>query len=584
MFLLLVRVASPKAVASPSGDQDFNLSDLYRDIAPGPSQAGAEHRAEGISGALDALLGGRALPISCASSLLQDARRHRPQLPATGEEALRILSQVPALDHDGARPTRDGRSTIHYTQDAGSPDAVPALDRDFNGVPDVVDQVEAALEKSQQIIGDQLGWPAPASGSRSDRFDVYLISLGAARQGMTVPDREIPSTPRDDSSSHILLDAHLEGDALTAAVAHQFAHASLLSLSGKAPAWWSEATAAWLETQVTGDPARLTGPLARRLEKMDSTLATDSLTLSMGNLLWTSFLSDRHEDRGEEIRQIWLEMSLRGAEPVLSLMDEVLRRMNQGSLQEAFRDYTRWALFTGPRDDGDHFRLGSLYPPLTPRTTHHGAPAESAGLESVEPLGAAIIRFEGDGSRGGLRLRFDAETPSPLQVDLVISQSGRPRHLVELELDDRGHGDVGIPWKNVREALLVVRHPGWGGSPARFRYAAQIDPAYPFDLTSLSASTSATGITLQWETSREIDVLGWNVYRSASPSDGFQKINPVALPSGADSLEETDYLYQDTSVQPGRRYYYLVEAITILGLPERSIVLAAHAPDDPKRR
>src|SRR5215471_1670254 len=27
MFLLLVRVASPKAVASPSGDQDFNLSD-----------------------------------------------------------------------------------------------------------------------------------------------------------------------------------------------------------------------------------------------------------------------------------------------------------------------------------------------------------------------------------------------------------------------------------------------------------------------------------------------------------------------------------------------------------------------------
>lgn len=576
--------ALPVAAGAPAGDQDLNLSDLFRENSAA-SPAAPERRPEGIPGAVDTLLGGRALPIPCASSLLADARRHRAQLSDPGAEALRILSQVPALDHDGARPTRDGRFTIHYTQDAGTADAVSAMDRDFNGVPDVVDQVELALERAQQVLVDQMGWPAPSSGTRSDRYDIYLASLGGARQGITVPDREIPSTPRDDSGSHILLDPHLEGDALSAAVAHQYAHASLLSLSGKAPAWWSEASAAWLETQVTGDPSRIGEPLAKRLEKMDTTLATDSLTLAMGNLLWTSFLADRNEDRGEEIRQIWLEMSLRGNEPALSLMDEVLRRMNRGTLQEAFRDYTRWALFTGPRDDGDHFRMGALYPPLTPRTTHRAVPADSAGLESVEPLGAAMIRFEGDGSRGGLRIRFDAEAPSPLQVDLVITQSGRSgRHLVEVELDDRGHGDVGIPWRNVREAVLIVRHPGAGGSAARYRYTAQLDPAYPFDLASFSAIPSPAGITLQWETSREIDVLGWNVYRSANPSDSFQKINPVALPSGADSLEDTDYLYQDTSVQPGHRYYYLVEAITILGLPERSLVLSVRVPDDKTRR
>ena len=57
----------------------------------------------------------------------------------------------------------------------------------------------------------------------------------------------------------------------------------------------------------------------------------------------------------------------------------------------------------------------------------------------------------------------------------------------------------------------------------------------------------------------------------------------MTLPSGADSLEETEYLYQDSSVQPGRRYYYLVEAITVTGLPERSITLSARAADNKSR-
>jgi hypothetical protein len=577
MILGVFLAPVPKVLGAP--EQDLTLSDLYRESAAGPASPSAK-RAGGVGATLDNLLGGRTLPIPCASGLLQDLRRHTPAMGETASEAVRTLSQRPALDQDGNRPTRDGRSTIHYSLDALSSDGVPGADRDFNGIPDMVDQVEEALERSQQILTEQLGWPSLPSGPRGGRYDIYLVNLGGARQGFTVSDRDIPSTPRDDSLSHIILDVHLEGEALSSAVAHQVAHASLLGLSSRLPVWWTEATASWLEIQVTGNPSSHERPLSRRLERMDTSLASDSLILSMGNLLWTSFLADRRESRGEEIRQIWLEASLRNGEPLLPLMDEVLRRMDLGTLSEAFRDYTRWSLFTGTRDDGDHFRLGSLYPPLTPRTTHQGSPAESNGLESVDPLGAALIRFEGDGSRGGLRLRFDAEVPSQLQVDLVITPVDRPRpHLVELELDDRGHGEVGIPWRGVREAILIVRNPGLGGAPAHFRYTAQMDPLYPFDLASFSAIPSRGGITLQWETTREIDVLGWNVYRGSSPSETFQRVNPVTLPSGADSLEETDYLYQDSSVQPGRRYYYLVEAITLTGLPERSIVLSARAWD-----
>ena len=127
---------------------------------------------------------------------------------------------------------------------------------------------------------------------------------------------------------------------------------------------------------------------------------------------------------------------------------------------------------------------------------------------------------------------------------------------------------------------MIVRHPSTDGGPARFRYSAQIDPLYPFDLSSFSTLSSPGGITLQWVTSAETEVLGWHVYRSDQANGPFTRISPLALPSGADSLEETDYLYQDTSVRPGKRYFYLVEAITLLGLPERSFVISARASEE----
>ena len=562
-------------------EADLTVSDFYHQPPTPDLLHSPPRKSEGMARFLDNLLDGRTLPIPCASSLLQELRRHRDALADSTREALRSLSQPPVLDSDGNRPTRDGRYTIHYTVDPESPDAVVTADKDFNGVPDIVDQVEEALALAQGTISERLGWPAPASRIQGEPYDVYLVNLGEGRQGFTPVERENLSTRQDDAFSHMVLDSRLDGNALKAAVAHQYAHASLYELSTRAPAWWAEATAAWLEVQVTGDPSPHREAVARRLERMSSSLASDSLVLSLGNLLWTSLLADRWEGRGEELRQIWLESSLRSGEPLLPLLDEVLRRTGEGTLAEAFQDYTRWALFTGPRDDGNHFRLGGLFPPLVQRVNHQNFPAESASLETVEPLGAAVIRFEGDGKPGGLRIRFEGEVPSLLQVDLVITSSGETHpHLVDMNLDDRGRGEVGIPWRNVREAVMIVRYPALDGTSARFHYVAQLDPLYPFDLSSFGALASPGGITLQWTTARETDLLGWNIYRSDRPSGPFRRLNPLAVPSGSDTVEETDYLYQDTSAQKDHRYYYQVEAITVLGLPERSFVLSARASGD----
>jgi hypothetical protein len=564
-------VCAPLAFSSQD-EGDVRISEFTRDALAGPSPF-LPHRSEGAGRALESLLGGKHLPISCASPLLMELWRHRDALSDSVHESLRVLSVRPSLPHDAVYQTRDGRFVIHYTLDASSPDSIQGTDSDLNGIPDRVDSVEMALARAVEVLSAGLSWPLPESGPREDAYDIYVVSLGPDLNGLTVLDREIASTPQDDAFSHILVDGRLEPPQLEAAVIHQFAHASLLALSTRAPAWWNEATAGWLEARVTGDPGSMGPALARRLERLDLSLATDSLLMSLGDSLWVSFLAERGNGDPDAIRGIWQEESSRGSVPFPSLLDQMLGRNGGEGLQGAYREFTRWALFTGKRDDGEHFRLGQLYPPLVPRATFEAYPADLPGSDSVEPLGAAIYRLAGDGSRGGMRVRLDAqEAASSLEMDLVITPSSGDRrpYLVELSPDGSGRAEAGIPWRNVAEAMVIVRNAAAGGKPIRYHLTAAPDPLFPFDISSFAALPSDGGVTLQWSTAHEKDLLGWNVYRSAAPAGPYLRINPVTLPSGGDSDEETDYLYQDDSAAEGQRYFYLVEGITVQGLADRS--------------
>ncbi|HMC83412.1 MAG TPA: hypothetical protein VKL61_09285, partial [Candidatus Polarisedimenticolia bacterium] len=515
--LLILLMGTPRA--SPAV-QDLRPSDLYQETVPGNASA---HRPDALGEAFRNLLGEREIPIPCASSLLLDLRRHPENLSVQSREALRLLTVRPTLSGDEALQTRDGRYTIHYTTDPSSPDSIGAADHDLNGVPDRIDQVSVALEQAAAVLSGKLGWPAPSAGARADRYDVYLVNLGPAKGGYAVQDRDPVSGPREDSPSHIVLDSHLEDPLLQAAVAHQFAHASLLALSARSPVWWTEATATWLETKVTDDPTSYQTAASRRLERLDLSLTADSLLLAMGDALWVSFLADRSENGPDRVHQIWTDLSLRNSEATETVLGDALAREDREGIAGLYRQFTRWALFTGPRDDGAHFRQGGLFPPLSPRATHEIFPADSAGNESVEPLGAAIYRFVGNRSRGGLRIHLESDAGAKLEMDLVMTPAGESRrsYLVELRPDGEGRAEVGIPWHDVAEAHLIVRNGATGGGAIQFRYRAQMDPLFPYDLSSFTANPSPAGITLQWSTDREIDLLGWNVFRGSSPGGPF---------------------------------------------------------------
>jgi len=72
-------------------------------------------------------------------------------------------------------------------------------------------------------------------------------------------------------------------------------------------------------------------------------------------------------------------------------------------------------------------------------------------------------------------------------------------------------------------------------------------------------------INIEWETDIEIDTAGFDLYRSISSVEGFEKLNLDLIPASDDPLTGSSYTYSDENVIPGETYYYLVEDVDVNG-------------------
>ncbi|MGD0572694.1 MAG: cellulase family glycosylhydrolase [Sedimentisphaerales bacterium] len=86
------------------------------------------------------------------------------------------------------------------------------------------------------------------------------------------------------------------------------------------------------------------------------------------------------------------------------------------------------------------------------------------------------------------------------------------------------------------------------------KMAPNVAPAAP---TGLSAASSVGTVSLDWNTNTEIDLAGYNVYRSTTSGSGYVELNSALLTSSN---------YTDTNVVNGTTYYYVVTAVDTSGL------------------
>lgn len=568
--ILAVLVLLPLAPlgASPADDHDIFIGALpWSGLEPPQDFGGAASR--GAGEVLAVLAGVETMPVACGTPLARSLAMHGA---STALDAARVaVIRRPALDPEKVALTPDGTIALHYP---GAPrsSGLMSADRDRNGIPDLVDRVVEALMASRSFLVTRLGYPAPLPDG--GRLDVYLTDLGHGLEGYTVPGSA-------GSAPFVVLDAGLISDRVMPATIHQLAHVTILSLAARAPLWWDEASAAFLSLTATGDLPAHEAAMKVRAQARGRSVAAEGLQSMEGALLWPMFLSESTGDQAT-VRLIWEVMAIQGIDP-LAAADQVLKRHSR-SLAEAHREFAAWNLFTGERDDGQHYAFGRSLPAATLVVMGPETPFRVDPADPVEPLGAVAYRVPGDGRRGSLDLEITAEGGRPA-ADLLIFYHGGPAQplLARVAFDPGGIGRISLPSADVRETWVVLRNdalPGTGGE-ARFALRGSSDPYAPFDLASFTATGSTTSILLDWTTASETDLSAWNIYRAETPAGPFTRLNTVAVPAAGDSAGDTGYIFLDNYVHGGRRYYYLLEGITRAGLPQRSHVVSGRIAQAP---
>ncbi|MBC98222.1 MAG: hypothetical protein CME63_10755 [Halobacteriovoraceae bacterium] len=90
--------------------------------------------------------------------------------------------------------------------------------------------------------------------------------------------------------------------------------------------------------------------------------------------------------------------------------------------------------------------------------------------------------------------------------------------------------------------------------------------ASPVTLTDMSATGFDQSILIEWETGSELNHLGFNIYRSESPNEGFAQINQDLIRNYLTSGDfKGRYRFEDKELDNDRVYYYLIEDVATDG-------------------
>lgn len=78
-------------------------------------------------------------------------------------------------------------------------------------------------------------------------------------------------------------------------------------------------------------------------------------------------------------------------------------------------------------------------------------------------------------------------------------------------------------------------------------------------ITKFTATYESGKVHLYWETASEVDLIGFYVSRAVDTPTQYTRITEDIIPAEG-SLVGAPYSFDDTAIQPGRTYYYMLEA------------------------
>lgn len=94
----------------------------------------------------------------------------------------------------------------------------------------------------------------------------------------------------------------------------------------------------------------------------------------------------------------------------------------------------------------------------------------------------------------------------------------------------------------------------------RIQVFSNLEPTL-INLSSFTASTKFRNVVIAWETTTELDNLGFNILRSESESGNYTKINRKLLKAKGTSTKGASYKFKDKNIEEGKTYWYKLEDI-----------------------
>ena len=397
---------------------------------------------------------------------------------------------------------------------------------------------------------------------------VLVADLGNSTNGYTT---------RSTASPHPTLVINIETPLpdLYRAAAHQYAHGVAQSMYRDFPAAWGEALAVWTTMRsLRVDRRAEYDSMDARLHAMHAGLTSNDPVHAMGNAIWLTFLESRW---GVSAVRTTVEELARGGD-IAAALERGVRRVSTLRLRQAYADFQLWSLFTGERDDSRHLRGADRL--AAPRFTSvaAGLPALSIRRDpGLAPWGGSRIQlFDGTGESGGLQVDFEGDFSARWEADLVLTSRAGAIHRVPLTLSD-GRVETTVPLDGLAEAVLLVRRVDADEStPRGYSYSVHREKGYPFELAESSVeSITDLGLLVQWETTHEHRLIGFNVLRTRVDGGSRVQVNPVWIPALGAADRGVGYRFLDTEATPGVRYEYTIQAITELGLTSHSGTIAS---------
>jgi hypothetical protein len=79
-------------------------------------------------------------------------------------------------------------------------------------------------------------------------------------------------------------------------------------------------------------------------------------------------------------------------------------------------------------------------------------------------------------------------------------------------------------------------------------------------------STPVPGtVIVEWTTESEVNLAGFNVYRSESLDGPYVRLNNTLIPASPDPIAGASYSYADSTARAGVTYYYKLEDVELDG-------------------